>query len=263
MPLSPSIYPVKITAVRPDGLTTVLNTTMTIQGSTDDVSFYLGVATETSTALAVTQSGGDVQVDLGIAAESNTAISASPQIADHIEVDLGIAEETNTALHAVIPLGELGIATEANTAPAATAFIAPEIQVVLGIATETNVALPATSEAAQAVQVVLGIAQELNSANDVQPSIFSDATKYVTCNLVSRDGIIQSNLTSLSWAWFDSVDPANYSTPVAKGQEELTDSSGELSIAITGTSLNSGQQGSLILRTDDGLALGAYNLEVS
>lgn len=263
MPFAPSIYPVKITATRPDGLTTVLNTTMTVEGSTDDVSFYLGYAAETNTALPVAQLGGDVTVELGIAVSTESANDIIPTLADDIDVDLGVATETNIALHVVTTPDVLGVATETGTGLNVVPFIAPQIQVVLGRATETDGALSVTPQTTEAVQAVLGVATETDTALDVQPLITSDQAISVSVTLVTRSGSLVSGQSSLSWAWFDSVDPANLSTPVAKGQEETTNAQGVLELQIQGSSLTSGQRGLLVLRSDDGSSIGAYNLEVA
>lgn len=80
------------------------------------------------------------------------------------------------------------------------------------------------------------------------------------CNLVNRNGVALPNLINLSWAWFDSVDPNSYGAPSDQGQTESTDGTGKIVVELPNSALSSGQQGTLVLRSDDGLTLGAYNL---
>lgn len=89
------------------------------------------------------------------------------------------------------------------------------------------------------------------------------ANYLVTCTLVNRNGSSLPSLTAISWAWFDAVDPVNYVSPTDTGQVETTDASGVISIDLPNTGLTTGQEGTLVLRSDDGVSLGAYNLEVS
>ena len=87
--------------------------------------------------------------------------------------------------------------------------------------------------------------------------------RYIECTLVTRDGAIRPNLTALSWAWFDNSDPVNFIAPTDTGEVETTDGSGVINVLIPNTTLGAGQIGTLVLRSDDGTLLGAYNLEVS
>jgi hypothetical protein len=85
----------------------------------------------------------------------------------------------------------------------------------------------------------------------------------ISCTLVTRTGSELSSLTLISWAWFDESDPNALTSPTDQGQTEVTDADGLLEIDLPGSSLTDGQTGSLVLRSDDGVRLGYYNLAVS
>lgn len=80
--------------------------------------------------------------------------------------------------------------------------------------------------------------------------------------LADRNGVVLPNLTLLSWAWFDDVDPNDFVAPTDKGQTEITDSTGLLEIGLPNSSLVAGQEGTLVLRSDSGTSTAAYNLEI-
>lgn len=84
----------------------------------------------------------------------------------------------------------------------------------------------------------------------------------VTCTLVTINGVSRPNLSSLSWAWFDQTDPNSFAAPTDQGEVESTDGAGQIIVDLTSTSLTTGQQGTLVLRSDDGSLLGAYNLSI-
>jgi hypothetical protein len=84
--------------------------------------------------------------------------------------------------------------------------------------------------------------------------------KVVQCTLVSRSGAPLPNLVNLSWAWFDNVDPTNFAAPTDQGQIESTDGAALIDVSIPNSTLIQGQSGTLVLRSDDGTSLGAYNL---
>lgn len=89
------------------------------------------------------------------------------------------------------------------------------------------------------------------------------ALRRVTCTLVRRTGAVLPNLSNISWAWFDEIDPSDFNAPTDQGNIEDTDVSGVINILLPGSVLTVGQIGTLILRSDDGLLLGAYNLDIS
>lgn len=88
------------------------------------------------------------------------------------------------------------------------------------------------------------------------------ANKVVQVLLTDEFGDFRTNLANLSWAWFDDVDPNGFGTPADQGALETTDGAGLLSITLTGTALGIGQSGMLVVRSDDGAFMGAYNLEI-
>jgi len=83
----------------------------------------------------------------------------------------------------------------------------------------------------------------------------------ITVQLVSKTGSSQVSLSSVSWAWFDE-DIGAMSAPTDKGNAETTDGSGEMVITLTGTSLTSGQVGTLVLYDPTGPKIGAYRVAV-
>lgn len=85
--------------------------------------------------------------------------------------------------------------------------------------------------------------------------------KNVTCNLVSRTGFPMGGLASLQWAWFDSIDPSAFGAPSAVGLG-ATNPLGALALNVSGTSLPEGENGTLVLRSSDGVLIGAFTLPV-
>ena len=77
-------------------------------------------------------------------------------------------------------------------------------------------------------------------------SIFSD-----------RFGAAQSDLSGLSWAWFDE-DVGVLNAPTAQGAVETSDSGGVSSIDVTGTALAGGATGTLVLYDSTSEKFGAY-----
>lgn len=79
----------------------------------------------------------------------------------------------------------------------------------------------------------------------------SGETDTATANVSALKGLElsygQVSATGLDWAWFDSTDPATWGAPSVKGSAESTDGSGLLTITLTGTTLNVGQQGMLVV----------------
>lgn len=90
---------------------------------------------------------------------------------------------------------------------------------------------------------------------------FSAALLAVSCSLVDRNGNPQVSLSSLDWAWFDGADPSAFGAPSDKGAAESTDGAGLISVDLPGTTLTSGQTGTLVL--SDGTAYGVFRLVVS
>lgn len=72
----------------------------------------------------------------------------------------------------------------------------------------------------------------------------------LTITLVDVFGNTLNNLSNIKWAWFDNDSPSSFSSPVLSGSVESTDANGVLTIDLTGTSLTTGQTGSLIVFLD-------------
>jgi hypothetical protein len=227
----------------------------------------VGQATETDTALSISTS---TTAEVGLSSESDSALSVTPSKV----VNVGIASETDSAL-TITPSGvtAVGQATETDTA----LNIDPLKQVNLGQPSETDTALSITpargvsvglaSEADSALgithrkEVQVGLASETDTAISITDG--SPSPLQVTCTLVTRSGAAIPNLTALSWAWFDAVDPNLFGAPSDQGEVETTDGSGVIEVSLPSTTLTAGQSGTLVLRADDGSSLGAYNLAVA
>jgi len=76
----------------------------------------------------------------------------------------------------------------------------------------------------------------------------------VTLTFKNRAGVVQANLTGMKWAFFDAVTPDALNAPSAKGTGASTNSSGILTLNITGTQLPPGSTGWLIFSNSDGTA---------
>lgn len=96
--------------------------------------------------------------------------------------------------------------------------------------------------------------------------IFDDPSavldRIVSLTISDPDGNALISLAGLSWAWFDEPDAGLLVAPTDQGQLETTDLAGLLSIPLVGTALDEGQIGTLVLRSDDGVSVGLYNLQV-
>ncbi len=64
----------------------------------------------------------------------------------------------------------------------------------------------------------------------------------------------QASETALRWAWFDGADPSAWDAPSAQGSGESTDGSGVLTITLTGTALNVGDTGYLVVNKEGATA---------
>lgn len=85
---------------------------------------------------------------------------------------------------------------------------------------------------------------------------------FVQCRIVDRSSNPRPNLLNLSWAWFDHTDPVNFISPTDQGALESTDATGIIYIPLPNTTLNPNDIGTLVLRSDDGALIGAYNMPV-
>lgn len=84
----------------------------------------------------------------------------------------------------------------------------------------------------------------------------ADITAYgrrVQLNCIQRvGGAAAASVTGLRWAFFDQPLPNNFAAPAAQGIGESTDGSGALDIDVTGTNLNIGDVGFLVVSNTDG-----------
>lgn len=74
----------------------------------------------------------------------------------------------------------------------------------------------------------------------------------VTITLEDGAGAPAASLTAQKWAFFDQATPDLFAAPVAKGAAETTDGSGALVLNITGTDLDAGANGYLVITNSDG-----------
>jgi hypothetical protein len=84
----------------------------------------------------------------------------------------------------------------------------------------------------------------------------------IKLKLAERNGTTRTSLTSISWAWFDSIDPNSFVAPTDKGNTETTDANGFLEITLSSSTLTPGQAGTLVIMSSDTLDTGVYTLEV-
>lgn len=93
---------------------------------------------------------------------------------------------------------------------------------------------------------------DTNSFNlTIDPPLIPLATS-VTLTMTTDGTIPASSLTGLKWAFFDQVNPGSFVAPVAQGTTESTDGSGVLVLNITGSALNAGDIGWLVISNSDG-----------
>jgi len=137
---------------------------------------------------------------------------------------------------------------------------APEVMVGAGAALLAgDVAVEGFAPSAS-VSVAIGVGLGGLNVVGFSPTI-SITYKNVTCNLVSRTGFPMGGLASLQWAWFDSIDPSAFGAPSAVGLG-ATNPLGALALNVSGTSLPEGENGTLVLRSSDGVLIGAFTLPV-
>ena len=115
------------------------------------------------------------------------------------------------------------------------------------------------------LKVLISLSTKLEFSSYIQynSASITSAVKTVSCILVTHTGTARPNLSQLSWAWFDSTDPGTFGAPADQGQTEITDATGAIEVEVPNSTLTTGQQGTLIVRADDGSAYGAYNLAIA
>jgi hypothetical protein len=199
----------------------------------------------------------DVNVDASTAALTITEHPASITLPSGIVA--GTAELTLTTYPATVSLDvNVDVDTAGLTLTTHQASIITGVNVDAGTVALDITTYPATIE----IDTEVGVGTVALSITTHDATITSTVLT-VTCRLVDVNGNALPNLSDLSYAWFDQPDPANFTTPVVQGGVESTDGTGEIVVPISGTSLTTGQTGTLVLRSDDGTLLGAYNLAVA
>lgn len=83
-------------------------------------------------------------------------------------------------------------------------------------------------------------------------AITTQGIKTATITLVDINGAGLNNLSSLKWAWFDSVTPDLFSAPTDQGTAESTNGSAVMVVELPNTAKTSGQIGWLIVTDSDG-----------
>lgn len=118
----------------------------------------------------------------------------------------------------------------------------------------TNVSLPladtGTTYEIYGVQDINDAGTDFNSytGNVTSPTKYSQ-------NVASAAGDRWVNKTGIRWAWFDDIEPQNFSSPAAKGSGESVDSDGLLEITLPSSiSTPKGSRGTMVLYAtfDDG-----------
>lgn len=70
-----------------------------------------------------------------------------------------------------------------------------------------------------------------------------------------------TNLTNLSWHWFDEDTLDALTTPTDQKTGATTDTNGVLNVELFNTSLSNNENGTLIVQTDDGLRLAFAKIQ--
>jgi hypothetical protein len=82
--------------------------------------------------------------------------------------------------------------------------------------------------------------------------------------LIDYNGSLLVNLSNLHWCWFDGTDfSAIAAGPSVQGTTGSTNSSGVLGLTLTGSTLTSGQSGTLLVETSDSARVASLQLAVS
>ncbi len=217
----------------------------------------VGQAVETDLAQTVTVVPGGLTIAVGQASETDVAQTITPVPVNVIAVGQAIETDLAQAVNAVIYLTiSLDQAIETDLAQVVT-VVPGTTTIAVGQALEIDIA-QTLSPITGAVSILVGQAFEIDLAQVVGVTV----GKFVECSLVDRTGKALPNLTTLSWAWFDAVDPSLFIAPTDKGEIETTDGTGLISIKLDNTTLDIDSDGTLVLRSDDGVSLGSFNLTI-
>lgn len=270
-PSSPGISGTLSVTLTGDTSTSSGTVTSNVTGSAsitliDDTSAASGTVTQVITGtLAVTlqddvsAAAGQVIIsgtaNIGLEDDTLTASGFVSQVFGTANVTL--EDDTLASSGQVIFTGDASIILEDDSL-AGVGIVSQSITGTASITLEGD-----TSTAAGTVLTnVTGSASITLSGDMLSASGLVSVGALAECTLVDRVGTPLPNLIQLSWAWFDNADPSNFVSPTDKGNAETTDAAGLIEVAMPNSSLSSGQTGTLTIRSNDGLLLGSYNLNV-
>lgn len=100
----------------------------------------------------------------------------------------------------------------------------------------------------------------LTAPSTVAYTVSATTATAVSLTLTSDGTTPAASLTGLKWAFFDQANPQSFAAPTAKGSAGSTNSSGLLTLSITGTALTQGATGYLIVTDGTGSASTAANV---
>ena len=122
----------------------------------------------------------------------------------------------------------------------------------LNTSTGTITGTPTTDGSFSAVIRATDTGTNVANTNTIGFTIDISPEKNVTLSLTTDGTNPSANLTGLKWAFFDEVNPANFTAPTAQGSSGTTNSSGVFTVSVIGTSLSSGDIGWLLISDSDG-----------
>lgn len=217
----------------------------TSSGAANDLA---GTATLTFSTSAAATATGALQGTAALAFSITGADLTSPAVGNDL---IGTAALT---------FGESAQLTATGALQGTAAIVFGEsAALTAGVGALTGTAALAFGENAQ-LTATADIAGTASLTFSISGANLTDASAVkVTCTLVDVNGQPLANLTDIHWAWFDEQDPNLLTSPTDQGDSETTDNTGLIEISLTGSALTVGQTGTLILRSDDGSSLGAYN----
>ena len=281
----------KLAAVWSDGVddsNVVVSAAFTTAAAGSSVNITVPVGSVSITGFAVTVEVSDNQaVDVPVGAVTVTGFAPTISVSDAIEIDVPAGSVAVTGFaptviatdnkEVTVPTGSVtftGLAPSVNIGNPVTIEVPTGSVSVTGFAPTVDVSENVAIEVPTGSVSVTGYAPTVGFSATVEVptgsvSIIgyaptaSASIRIVSCTLVDASGNALPGLVDLSYAWFDEPDPANLTSPVVQGVTESTDGSGVIEVPVTGTSLSPGETGLLILRSQDGVSLGAYNLAVA
>lgn len=203
-----------------------------------------------------------VEISVGTGSLTVNGLAPTVTVSDFVEVSVPTGSVSVTGLAPLVTIGDAQVVP----VPAGAVNIqgyAPGISVTSNISVEIPAGTVEITTFAPNVGTDFSVTVPAGSASitGYEPTVVA-SVKTVICTLVDVNGNALPNLADLSYAWFDEPDPANLTEAVVKGITESTDGSGEIEVPVSSSTLTSGQTGLLILRSSDGVSLGAYNLAI-